>query len=236
MDTMLATGFRHPFLSKRGRTCVAGSGALLMALSSTAWAQGAEAVAAVPAVASAEAMASLLGRIAPAALAAAPAPRVSVEQSQLTDDQRAGFGRNGFDAYGRPVAELHGVTYRWWTTRGAANFGVGFGTTGTLSSPPDATGAQQFAPTPGGSLLSFGMRYQVDNQATLFADATGARRFNADIVDRYSTKVGLEWKGRSNKFGLDGASRSLALQLDSGYRMSLRVRKNGAALYLKGQF
>ena len=248
MDTLLATGFGPTFLPKRYRTPFAGScpvvgalaavaaAVLLLAVSTDALAQSqdaAVAVAAAPAAANVELMNSLLGRIAPAALVAT-APRVTVEHERLRDDQRATLGQNGLDAYGRPLVELGGVTYRWWVNHGAANFGVGLGTVGYLSNGPEAGQAQQFSPD--ASVLTLGWRLQVGDQSTVFADASGARRFNTGLVDRYSTKVGLEWKGRTNKFGIDGASRSLALQLDSGYKMSVRVRRNGVGVVLKGQF
>lgn len=126
------------------------------------------------------------------------------------------------------------MTYRWWVSRGASNFGVGVGALGYVVPPTEPGGAQALAYS--SSVLTLGWRYQVDDHSTVFADASGARRFDADTNDRYSTKVGVAWKARSNKFGLDGASRSVAFQLDSGYKMSLRVRRNGVGLYVKGQF
>lgn len=220
------------FLSHKG-SWIAVACVLLLLVASGA-AHGQDVAAAVPA-ASGESMNSLLGRIAPAVQAAqvTQAPRVTIEHSRLLDDERAKVNGSGFDAYGRPLVELGGVTYRWWVTRGATNFGVGVGALGYVVPSTDGS-AQSMAYS--SSVLTFGVRHQVDSGSTLFADASGARRFDADTNNRYSTKVGVEWKGRSNKFGLDGASRSLALQLDSGYKMSVRVRRNGVGIYMKGQF
>ena len=195
-------------------------------------------VAALPA-ASGESMNSLLGRIAPAAVAAtsarlAPAPRVTFERSQLGDSERQSLGQHGLDVYGRPLVELGGVTYRWWVQRGHANFGLGVGTVGHIVASPDAGGGESFSP--GSSVLTLGWRYQVNERSTLFADASGQRALNETGADSYSTKVGVEWKGRSSRFGLDGAARSLAVRLDSGYRMSVKVRRNGVGVYVKGQF
>lgn len=193
-------------------------------------------VAALPA-ASGESMNSLLGRIAPVAVAASrgiPAPRVTFERSRALDSDRFQAAQHGLDVYGRPLVELGGVTYRWWVNRGASNFGVGFGTVGYLVPSPDASGAPAF--TPGASVLTLGWRYQVNARSTVFADASGQRAFNEEGADRYSTKVGVEWKASSSRFGLDGAARSLAFRLDSGYRMSVKVRRNGLGVYVKGQF
>lgn len=235
MDTLLATRSEPTSRRKGAGIPWAAVGVAVGCASPFAAARAQDAaIAAVPGVSQAEAMGSLLGRIAPVGLTTA-APRVTVEDAHLLDSERDQVGRAGFDAYGRPLTEVGGVTYRWWLGRGASHVGVGLGTTGYLSAPPDATGpARQFIP--GGSVLTVGWRYQFADQSTVFADASGARRFDADTANRFSTKVGVEWKSRTSKFGFDGVSRSLALRLDSGYRMSLRVRKNGFGVFVKGQF
>jgi len=231
MNTMLAPRIGFSLLPRDAWVVAGGVLVLLAAVSLAPDAAYAQDVAAIPA-ASGETMNSLLGRIAPATLAAAP--RVTVEHERVLDDERAPSSRTGLDAYGRPLVELGGVTYRWWVNRGASNFGVGVGALGYVVPPTEPGGAQSLAYS--SSVLTLGWRYQVDDHSTVFADASGARRFDADTNDRYSGKVGVAWKARTNKFGLDGASRSVALQLDSGYKMSLRVRRNGVGVYVKGQF
>jgi len=162
-----------------------------------------------------EPMNSLLGRVA----AAVAPPKVMVEQTPVVDGERA--------------FTLGGVSYRWWTAQGASNFGLGIGAVGNFAGYDIAGTPSLGSSSP---LLMVGYRYQMNTRSILFADASGVRRFDADTTDRYSTKVGVEWKARSNGLGLDGASRSLTFQLDSGYRMSLKVRRNGIGVYLKGQF
>jgi len=176
---------------------------------------------AIDAVASTgDSMNSRLGRMAPAVLPAAP-PKVTVEHAPAAGSERA-------------LAPLGGVSYRWWLTHGPSNFGLGVGSFAYVV-PSLEIGGPPFL-TYSASMLTVGYRYQVNPSSTVFADASGARHFDGDTADRYSTKVGVEWKARSNNLGLDGASRSLTFQLDSGYRMSLKVRRNGVGVYLKGQF
>jgi len=172
------------------------------------------------AAATGDSMKSLIGRISPAMQSAAPPP-FTVEHAPAADTQRA-------------FAPMGGLTYRWWLTHGSSNFALGVGSLGHVVPSPEPGGPSSLAYN--ASLLTVGYRYQVNPRSTVFADASGARRFDADTVDRYSTKVGVEWKARSNNLGLDGASRSLTFQLDSGYRMSLKVRRNGVGVYVKGQF
>ncbi len=48
------------------------------------------------------------------------------------------------------------------------------------------------------------------------------------------TRVGLEWMPAKSNFGL--AQGALGLQLESGYRLSLKLRRGGPTVYLRGQF
>jgi hypothetical protein len=222
MNTMLAPSFGKALPPRGLRIGFVGWSVVFLACG-TVCSQAARAqdvAAAVPAT-SGEALNSLLGRIAPATLAST-APRVTLEHNRLLETERALAPNNGLDVYGRPLVELGGVTYRWWVTHGASNFGVGVGAVGYVVPSMESAGGSTLAYN--SSVLTLGWRYQLGQQSAVFADASGARRFSAGATDRYSTKVGVEWKARSNKFGLDGASRSLALQMDSGYKMSLRLR------------
>ena len=231
MNIAVAPVFRETLSSRAPWSSVAGLSLILALWSGVGLdtAQAQDVASAIPA-ASGESMNSLLGRIAPAVMVVTPPPRVTLEHSHLRDGDRA---RAGLDAYGRPQGEVGGVSYRWWVGHGASNFGVGVGALGYMVPSPDARGGQTLAYT--SSMLRVGWRYQMNPGSTVFADASGARRFNEDTSDRVSTKVGVEWKARATKFGLD-ASRSLAFQLDSGYRMSLKVRRNGIGVYVRGQF
>ena len=64
--------------------------------------------------------------------------------------------------------------------------------------------------------------------------AHGATQGDAG-ADLFATKLGVEWAGRSrSRLGFDKGA--FGLLLDSGYRMSLRIRHGGLGLYVRGQF
>ena len=84
-------------------------------------------------------------------------------------------------------------------------------------------------------MVTLGLRYRMSGQSVLLADASSALGLGANGRDGYVTKVGVEWKARSDsRFGLDGSS--LGFQFDSGMRMSLRWRKGGLSVYFRSQF
>ena len=231
MKTVLAPCFRP--LSFRKGVGVTAFAALVVGLGSPGL-QAQTLASALPA----ESANSMIGRVAASSAADGPVAvsRLTVERNRLLESERMRLGNGGADLFGRPLTETSAVTYRWWLGRGASNFGLGVGATGYLvPSSEGMNGAQAVTYT--SSMLTLGYRYQVNNRSALFADASGTpRHFSADAVDRFSTKVGVEWKASSRKFGLDGASRSLALQLDSGYKMAVKVRRNGFGVYVRGQF
>jgi len=178
-------------------------------------------------------------------------PTLSLERSRLLPTNRDWPGGSGVDAFGRPYTEMGGLSYRWWLRRGRADIGVGVGTVGYLVSPIEGLGASPHslvytgphshvyagphtlahaAPT-----VTLGWRYQVDDRSMVFADALQARLSHADDRSEvYSTKVGMEWKERKSRVGFEKGA--LGVQFDSGLRMSLRARKGGLGLYLRGQF
>lgn len=237
MNTVLASSTRSGSSSKRAWGSAAAATWLgLAALAGADRANAQDVAAMVPAAPSQ----SMVGRVAATSLNNAdPAPRFTVDRTRLLESDRLRLGNSGTDPYGRPLTEQGAVTYRWWIGRGASNFGLGLGAAGFVF-PASGSGAIDgpMAVNYTSSVLTVGYRYQLDSKSTVFADASGARRFSADAdaIDRFSTKVGVEWKARSNKFGLDGAARSLSLQLDSGYRMAVKVRRNGFGIYVRGQF
>ncbi len=193
---------------------------------------------------------TLIGRVDVAGPTPAYVPTVSVERTRLPAG-RDWPGGTGVDSFGRPYTEMGGVNYRWWLRRGRADLGIGVGTVGYLVAPIEGLAASPHsliydgphalvyagphtlahtAPT-----VTVGWRYQLNERSTVFADALGARRSYADDrSDFYSTKVGMEWKERKSRLGFEQGS--LGLRLDSGYRMSLRTRKGGLGVYLRGQF
>ena len=136
---------------------------------------------------------------------------------------------------GRAATDLAGVDYRLWMTRGRAGIGVGVGTLGYVQPSPDGRVDGPMTLTGSMPTLSVGLRMRMTPESSVYADATGARGFGADPDAGYvNTKVGVEWKPAKSRFGFEGGR--LALQLDSGYKLSLRARKGGIGIYLRGQF
>ena len=137
-----------------------------------------------------------------------------------------------------PAAELVGVSYRWWLTNGRSDVGIGLGALGYRVTPPGASTDSRgvlMGAVPMMPMVTLGWRYRMSGQSVLLADASGALGLGANGRDGYVTKVGVEWKARSeSRFGLDGSS--LGFQLDSGVRMSLRWRKGGLSVYFRSQF
>ncbi|HUG25321.1 hypothetical protein [Piscinibacter sp.] len=136
---------------------------------------------------------------------------------------------------GRPVTELAGVDYRLWLSSGRAGLAIGVGTVSLVmpqlhdaADTPRRLGAT--APT-----VTVGLRYRMSPRSAVYADAAGVHGFGADVhAAQINTRVGLEWKPATSRFGFE--HRSFGLQLDSGYRLSLRARSGGLALYLRGKF
>ena len=134
-----------------------------------------------------------------------------------------------------PAAELVGVSYRWWLTNGRSDVGIGLGALGYRVTPPGAFTDSRGVLMGSVPMVTLGWRYRMSGQSVLLADASGALGMGANGRDGYITKVGVEWKARSeSRFGLDGSS--LGFQLDSGVRMSLRWRKGGLSVYFRSQF
>lgn len=132
---------------------------------------------------------------------------------------------------GRATPELAGIHYRLWMTRGRADIGVGVGTLGHVL--PAAAGLRSVV----GAVpsVTMGMRYRVSEHHLLFADASGARGLGADPAATYlATKLGLEWKPAASTLGFEHGA--LGVQLDSGFRLSLKSRRGGPALYLRNTF
>ena len=156
-------------------------------------------------------------------------PEVTAQHSRFAPP-----GAPVFDADGRQLTELAGVDYRLWMSRGRASFGVGVGTLGYLQpGPGNAGGATALvgaSPT-----VSVGMRYRMTKDSAVFADALGAPGLPPQTSGGYvNTKVGLEWKPATSRFGFDHGA--LGMHLDSGYRLSLKARHGGVGVYLRGDF
>jgi hypothetical protein len=155
---------------------------------------------------------------------------VEVEQVRMLAPSSSHFGREG-----RPAGvadELAGVSYRHWLSHGRHDLGIGIGSIGYLS-PRSADGARQVVgavPT-----LSIGWRHRMAVDYRLFADASGARGLGDDpSATQVTTRVGVEWTPAKSAFRF--AHGMLGLQLNSGYRVSVRLRHGRPMLYLRTRF
>lgn len=141
-------------------------------------------------------------------------------------------------AGGRVPSDLASVTYRIWRSHGRADVGVGVATLGYLVPAADgrSVGAERSQALVGAvPALSMGVRYRVTDEHAVFADAYRARGAAAGMADvGYGTKLGVEWRPAKATLGLEHGA--LGMQLESGYRLSLRVRHGGPSLYLRSQF
>lgn len=195
-----------------------------------AWAQSVSAADEAAVEAHAGEGASLIERVANVR-GAEPAPTLTFERSRWP---AGASSLVAMDATGRPLADAAGFSYRWWLRRGRADVGIGLGAIGRVVAPVETGGEATLAYA--ASTLTLGLRYQLSERSTLYADASGARRAQGDAgADLFATKLGVEWAGRSrSRLGFDKGA--FGLLLDSGYRMSLRIRHGGLAIYVRGQF
>ena len=136
---------------------------------------------------------------------------------------------------GRATRDLAGVSYRVWMSRGRADVGFGLGSLGFVV-PPAAGGGNGVTTLVGAvPTVTLGVRYRLTDQHLLYVDASRARGLGADpAADVVSTQVGLEWRPATSALGFEHGA--LGMQLDSGYRLSLKARGGRPALYLRGQF
>jgi hypothetical protein len=157
-------------------------------------------------------------------------PELSAERIRLVP---SGVGPLAPD--GTAVQQMAAVDVRWWLLRGPASVRLGVGTLQLLhpvteALPQPGAEALPLAPT-----VSVGMSVLMTRRSALYADASSAVGLPADSGLGYMrTKVGLEWKPAKSRLGLDEGR--VGIQFDSGYRLSLRVRRGGVGVYLRGQF
>ncbi|WP_280152963.1 hypothetical protein [Piscinibacter sp. XHJ-5] len=157
------------------------------------------------------------------------APEVDATRSRLTPP-----GAPALTSDGRQMTELAGVNYRLWLSRGPAAMGVGVGTLGYVRPPSEGIGAPVTL-TGAAPTLSVGLRYRTSMHSAVYADALGARGLPPDGEGYYvNTKVGMEWKPAKSTLGFDHGT--IGVHFDSGYRLSVRPRKGGLGVYLRGQF
>ncbi len=142
-------------------------------------------------------------------------------------------------------AEANELSYRWWTSRGRADLGVGLGTLAY------AVQRDEFPRRPGAyvagvvddrgaavlgtaTVLTLGMRYRTSDRSTLYADAAGVRARGFDGGDAVVGKVGVEFKSAQSRWNI--AYGGLGLRLDGDTRMTVRLRKGGLAFFMRRAF
>lgn len=157
-------------------------------------------------------------------------PELSAERIRL---EPSGVGPLAPD--GTAVQQMAAVDVRWWLLRGPASVRLGVGTLQLLHPVPEALPQPGAEALPLAPTVSVGMSVLMTRRSALYADASSAVGLPADSGLGYMrTKVGLEWKPAKSRLGLDEGR--VGIQFDSGYRLSLRVRRGGVGVYLRGQF
>lgn len=174
------------------------------------------------------AMASLLGRIAATTPAAREAQAAALNDSTGTRSPTEPVT----DAQGHVHDELSRITVSKWIGRGRASLGVGLGAVGYRN----ATSLMNPSPA-----VTVGVRLDLAPRATMYADASGTTAWNtageaAAPGAVYNTRVGMEFKSAGSARGLGFDRGAIGMQLDSGYRLQMKPRRGGLALYLRGQF
>ncbi|MFN6994035.1 MAG: hypothetical protein ACK4PH_07515 [Aquincola tertiaricarbonis] len=181
--------------------------------------------------ASSVAMASLLGRV----TAATPALR---EGGPPALDAALGTVSPAdpvADAQGHVMDALSRVTVSRWMGRGQARLGLGVGAVGQRA----ADGVVLANPSPA---VTVGVQLDLAPRATMYADASSAAVWRTAGSEAgapaafYNTRVGMEFKSASNARGLGFDRGAIGMQLDSGYRLQMKPRRGGLAVYLRGQF
>lgn len=157
-------------------------------------------------------------------------PEVSSVRARFTPE-----GPSQLTPDGHPLSELAGINYKLWMSHGRADVGVGMGTLGHVVPQPDGRVEGPVALAGASPTLSVGIRYRVTPRSAVYADASGAHGLGIDQSANYvNTKVGMEWKPAKNTFGFEHGA--IGMHFDSGYRLSLKPRRGGLGLYLRGQF
>jgi hypothetical protein len=126
------------------------------------------------------------------------------------------------------------VSNRVWLGWGRVAFGVGIGTqSARLDQPIDSL--QPPPPQAVRPSMSLGWRYNLTDSSSFYAGASAARAWGEpDALPQYGARAGVEWKTARSRLGFDGGR--LGLQLDSGYRMSIRTRSGGLQVALRRNF
>jgi hypothetical protein len=129
-------------------------------------------------------------------------------------------------------AEMAGTEYRLLSSRGRTDIVISLQALGYA--PPIRDGTNT-GPTGAVPSVTLGLRYRMTGRQLLFADATGAQGLGTNLAaDQVSAKVGVEWTPSKMTMGFEQGA--FGMQLASGYRLSLKARHGGTALYLRSRF
>jgi hypothetical protein len=136
---------------------------------------------------------------------------------------------------GRTIRDVAGISYRVWVSGGRADVGLGLGSLGFVVRPVAGRSGDALTLAGARPAVSLGVRYRLTDQHLLLSDASHVRGLGAGpAADYVSTQVGLEWRPAKATLGFEHGA--LGMQLDSGYRVSVKPRGGGVAVYLRGQF
>lgn len=136
-------------------------------------------------------------------------------------------------------AETASVGYRWWSAHGPLALGVGVSAvTQSVLAPALGHEPERLVAQTGGPALTVGWRVRLTEHSQLYADTSAVHGLAADGGTAPATTVttfgGVEWQTSKSRLGFDRGS--VAMKLDSGYRLSLRTRRGGVLLMLRGSF
>lgn len=134
-----------------------------------------------------------------------------------------------------PELQSQSLSLTWWATHRRVAFGAGVGAVHyTMAEPSGAPFHSLSRPMVYTEpVLTLGWRLRV-GEATLYADTSSALFAAREDLQRARLAGGTAWKASQSRLGLDRGS--FAIQLDSGLRMSLRPRKGGLSLMVRGSF
>lgn len=132
------------------------------------------------------------------------------------------------------------VGYRWWAGNQRVAFGAGVGAVNYSFAAPAGVALDHARPFTQvvGPVLTLGWRMRLGS-ATLYADTSTAPMLaqgvaQGDALQKRVLGGGEPWKTTQSRLGLDRGS--FSLQLESGYRLSLRPRRGGLSVVLRGTF
>lgn len=134
-----------------------------------------------------------------------------------------------------PAMPLAQVADQPVLSRNLSNLRASISAAVDLPNPANGRGALKSAPSAAMPPLSLIVRHRVPVEQTMAVDAFGAARPVVDPAGVYHPdKVGLEWMPARSTIGLDHGA--LGLSLDSGYKLSIKSRRGGPMVYVRGKF